>query len=140
MKRHGSRAGVDVSSALGYCRRRIAAPGATLYYAACFAEANDRAALPGLFALADELQDLACSRDTDFAAARLHWWSDEMVSLWRGSPRHPVTVWLAALRPQFDPAPLVRSPEAVSAVREACEDAPPAIRRSFIIASCGEKS
>jgi phytoene synthase len=125
MNTHGSRAGVDASSALDYHSQRIAAPGSTLHYAARFAKADDRAALLGLFALADELQDLAWSRDTDLAAARLHWWSDEIACLWHGSPRHPATVCLAALRPQFDPAPLIRSLEAVSAVLEVSEDAGP---------------
>ena len=101
-------------AALDYCRRRIAVPGTAPYYAVRFAPRGDEPALLGVLALADELQGLAWSRETEAATVRLQWWREEMQRLWTGTPRHPISRCLAQSATAPDPAPLAACLDAVA--------------------------
>lgn len=101
-------------AALDYCRQRIAVPGTAPYYAARFAARGDEPAVLGLLTLADELQGLAWSRETEVATVRLQWWREEMQRLWNGSPRHPISRCLAQSATAPDPAPLAACLDAVA--------------------------
>ena len=76
-----------------YCLDEAAPPGSSLYYATLFAGARERAALVAVHALRHALLDIVDTvADANVRAAKLNWWSGEIMEARDGRPHHPVSV------------------------------------------------
>ena len=86
-----------------YCQQKASASGSSFYYSFLFLPPERRQAITALYAFCREVDDVVdeCS-DPQRAAATLAWWRAEIGELYAGTPRHPVTQALQAVRPRFD--------------------------------------
>ena len=79
-----------------YCQEKAAASGSSFYYSFLFLPAGRRRAITALYAFCREVDDVVDeSSDPQLAATKLAWWRQEIVNLYAGDPRHPVTRALA---------------------------------------------
>jgi phytoene synthase len=81
-----------------YCRDKAARLGSAAHYALLFVDPWQRRALQALLAFRREVSDVTveCS-DTQVAAIKLAWWSEELAKTFQGRPDHPVGRELAWL-------------------------------------------
>ncbi|MRD72051.1 presqualene diphosphate synthase HpnD [Rhodocyclus tenuis] len=86
-----------------YCQERAAGSGSSFYYSFLFLPPLRRRAITALYAFCREVDDVVDEcRDPAIAATKLAWWRGEVERLYHGTPQHPVTRALQALRADFD--------------------------------------
>jgi phytoene synthase len=110
-----AREGLDLDAT--YSRRAVP-PGTARHWSWLFAPPAARAPLLGVFALLAEWRALMSPlTEAPVAAAKLHWWHEEMGRLARREPVHPIGRLLAALprAAAVDFAPLGAAVEAAAA-------------------------
>ncbi|MDE2089161.1 MAG: squalene/phytoene synthase family protein, partial [Gammaproteobacteria bacterium] len=74
-----------------YCQEKAAGSGSSLYYGFLFLAPPRRHAVTALYAFCREVDDVVDEcHDTGVARLTLHWWREEIVRAFEGSPRHPV--------------------------------------------------
>jgi 15-cis-phytoene synthase len=79
-----------------YCQAKAAASGSSFYYSFLFLPAERRRAITAVYAYCREVDDVVDeTTDPGVAEARLAWWRDEVRSLFRQQPTHPVSRALA---------------------------------------------
>ncbi len=84
-----------------YCQQKAAASGSSFYYSFLFLPAERRRAITAVYAFCREVDDVVDeTSDAGVAQAKLAWWRDELETLFRGQPNHPVT---RALQPFLGP-------------------------------------
>jgi len=78
-----------------YCEKKAASSGSSFYYAFRFLPDDQRRAIIALYAFCREVDDVVdeCS-DVGVARLKLHWWRDEVMRIYDGTPAHPVAVAL----------------------------------------------
>jgi hypothetical protein len=76
-----------------HCESTAVAPGSARYYTLVNATPAVRTALPVVFALADEVRQLAAlsAQPNEVRQAKLGWWMEEAKHLADAQPRHPVS-------------------------------------------------
>jgi len=77
-----------------YCQNKAAPPGSSLYYSFLFLPPEKRQAVTALFALRDELDDIA-DGDPDVAPIKLAWWQTEIEAMFADRAQHPAGRQLA---------------------------------------------
>ncbi len=79
-----------------YCQEKAAQSGSSFYYSFLFLPPERRRAITALYAFCREVDDAVDEpSDPAVARAKLAWWRDEVVRLFRGAPQHPVSQALA---------------------------------------------
>ncbi len=78
-----------------YCEQKTACSGSSFYYAFRFLPDDQRRAIIALYAFCREVDDVVdeCS-DVGVARLKLHWWRDEVMRIYAGTPAHPVALAL----------------------------------------------
>ena len=78
-----------------YCEKKAASSGSSFYYAFRFLPDDQRRAIIALYAFCREVDDIVdeCS-DVGVARLKLHWWRDEVMRIYDGTPAHPVALAL----------------------------------------------
>jgi len=78
-----------------YCEQKTASSGSSFYYAFRFLPDDQRRAIIALYAFCREVDDVVdeCS-DVGVARLKLHWWRDEVMRIYVGTPAHPVALAL----------------------------------------------
>lgn len=75
-----------------YCQQKAAASGSSFYYSFVFLPSERRRAITALYAYCREIDDVVDeASDPSVAGAKLAWWTDEIVRLYKNEPQHPVT-------------------------------------------------
>jgi phytoene synthase len=75
-----------------YVQDKAAGSGSSFYYAFLFLPPARRAAITAFYAFCREVDDVVDEmRDASVAASKLHWWQQEVLRAFGGSPTHPVT-------------------------------------------------
>ncbi|MBC7945364.1 MAG: squalene/phytoene synthase family protein [Burkholderiales bacterium] len=77
-----------------YCQSKSSPPGSSLYYSFLFLPPDKRQAVIALFALRDELDEVA-DGDPAVASIRLAWWQTEIHAMFADRAQHPVGRLLA---------------------------------------------
>lgn len=79
-----------------YCQQKGSPPGSDRYYALLRAPARQRAAACALYALCQEIAEVALEcHDPGVARTKLDWWRTELARLDAGQPEHPASRALA---------------------------------------------
>ena len=79
-----------------YCVDLAAPPGSSLHYATLYTGTRERGAIVAVHALRHVLVDIVDAiADANVRAAKLNWWSGEILHARDGDPRHPVSVAIA---------------------------------------------
>ncbi|GAB3412148.1 presqualene diphosphate synthase HpnD [Massilia agilis] len=82
-----------------YCQQKTVQSGSSFYYSFLFLEPERRRAITALYALCRELDDTVDNAtDESVARIKLAWWRNEISTMYRGTPTHPVT---QALKPHL---------------------------------------
>jgi phytoene synthase len=83
-----------------YCQQKAAASGSSFYYSFLFLPPERRRAITALYAFCREVDDVVdeCT-EPQIAHTKLGWWRQEILSLFRGNPNHPVS---RALHPHLE--------------------------------------
>jgi len=78
-----------------YCEQKTASSGSSFYYAFRFLPDDQRRAIIALYAFCREVDDVVdeCS-DVGVARLKLHWWREEVMRIYDGTPAHPVALAL----------------------------------------------
>ncbi len=100
-----------------YVQDKAAGSGSSFYYAFLFLPPPRRAAITAFYAFCREVDDVVDEAlDPSVAAAKLHWWRQEVAQAFAGQPNHPAMKALLPLAPRFgiEPAHLL-------AVIEGCQ-------------------
>ncbi len=75
-----------------YVQDKAAASGSSFYYAFLFLPPPRRAAITAFYAFCREVDDVVDEvSDTGVAGTKLQWWRQEVATMFRGAPSHPVT-------------------------------------------------
>jgi phytoene synthase len=75
-----------------YYETKAAPPGSSLYYSVLFSPPEQRQAIIAIYAFYQEISNIidSCS-DLQVAQTKLEWWKTEIIRLFDGEPRHPIT-------------------------------------------------
>lgn len=80
-----------------YCQGKAADSGSSVYYSFLFLSPPRRRAVTALYAFCREVSEVVDEcHDAGVARLKLHWWREEIIRTFEGSPRHPVTQALQA--------------------------------------------
>lgn len=83
-----------------YCQQKTAKSGSSFYYSFLFLPTERRRAITALYAFCREVDDTVDdTADESVARIKLGWWRNEVGTMYRGSPTHPVT---QALKPHLE--------------------------------------
>ncbi len=84
-----------------YCQEKTAKSGSSFYYSFLFLPPERRRAITALYAFCREVDDTVdeCT-DQSIARIKLHWWRNEVATMYKGNPTHPV---MQALAPHLAP-------------------------------------
>lgn len=86
-----------------YCQARASASGSSFYYSFYFLDAERRRAITALYAFCREVDDVVDdSKDPTVARAKLAWWSDELLAMFRQGGTHPVSLALQPALARYD--------------------------------------
>ncbi len=83
-----------------YCQEKTAKSGSSFYYSFLFLPPERRRAITALYAFCREVDDTVdeCT-DQSIARIKLHWWRNEVATMYKGTATHPV---MQALTPHLD--------------------------------------
>ena len=86
-----------------YCQNKTAQSGSSFYYSFMFLSPERRRAITALYAFCREVDDVVdeCS-DENVARTTLAWWRGQVVSIYSGTPQHPVAQALVPVVKQFN--------------------------------------
>jgi phytoene synthase len=86
-----------------YCQQRAAVSGSSFYYSFLFLPSDRRRAITALYAFCREVDDVVDEgRDPAVARMKLAWWRNEIASVFRGEPQHPVARALVPVTRRFN--------------------------------------
>jgi phytoene synthase len=82
-----------------YCQEKTAKSGSSFYYSFLFLPPERRRAITALYAFCREVDDTVdeCT-DQSIARIKLHWWRNEVATMYKGAATHPV---MQALMPHL---------------------------------------
>jgi phytoene synthase len=82
-----------------YCQEKTAKSGSSFYYSFLFLPPERRRAITALYAFCREVDDTVdeCT-DQSIARIKLHWWRNEVATMYKGQASHPV---MQALQPHL---------------------------------------
>lgn len=86
-----------------YCKNKAAQSGSSFYYSFLILPPDKRDAITALYAFCREVDDIVDSHSEDhIKRIKLAWWRDEIGSLYRGTPQHPISRALARHLERFN--------------------------------------
>lgn len=78
-----------------YCQNKTAQSGSSFYYSFLFLPPEQRRAMTALYAFCREVDDIADEcKDENIARTKINWWREEIIRLFQGTQKHPVSLAL----------------------------------------------
>ena len=75
-----------------YCQNKAAQSGSSFYYSFLILPQDKRDAIMALYAFCREVDDIVDSNSEEhIKRLKLNWWRDEISSMYRGAPQHPIS-------------------------------------------------